>query len=331
MSIHYKDNLVSPLPNAIDDKNEAEDKIYSSAYIQAYIDYLNKELADLALEIKPSVKGVVGTKAELDNYATDTLQEKDVIYVLADETHDGYTSYYRWNGTAFDYIGSLDPYYTPEQIDNLLDARQDTLVSGTNIKTINGVDVLGAGDIIISYKLDEVYPVGSVYMSKDKAFDPNVEFGGNWEKEQPNYFLYSTTGDVEYGGEATVELTTDTIPAHTHYENPHTHSGYSNCVKYSAVSTIPSGTTYKAIPMFRDINSTNKDGAYDDFELGKANWNIERKSDTDWLVLRNTDGTINTIRTAMLGEYTGYESAGERKPHDNIPPYMEINIWHRIA
>lgn len=31
-----------------------------------------------------------------------------------------------------------------------LDAKQDDLVSGTNIKTINGASVLGSGDLVVS-------------------------------------------------------------------------------------------------------------------------------------------------------------------------------------
>ena len=40
---------------------------------------------------------------------------------------------------------------TKEKIDaSVLDAKQDSLVSGTNIKTINGESILGSGDITIS-------------------------------------------------------------------------------------------------------------------------------------------------------------------------------------
>ena len=40
---------------------------------------------------------------------------------------------------------------TKEKIDaSVLDAKQDSLVSGTNIKTINGESVLGSGDITIT-------------------------------------------------------------------------------------------------------------------------------------------------------------------------------------
>jgi len=40
--------------------------------------------------------------------------------------------------------------YDKSQTDNLLSNKQDTLVSGTNIKTINGESVLGSGNIVIS-------------------------------------------------------------------------------------------------------------------------------------------------------------------------------------
>ena len=43
----------------------------------------------------------------------------------------------------------LSSYYTQTQVNNLLSGKQATLVSGTNIKTINGVSILGSGNISI--------------------------------------------------------------------------------------------------------------------------------------------------------------------------------------
>jgi len=40
--------------------------------------------------------------------------------------------------------------YTRTEINNLLSAKQDTLISGTNIKTINGNSILGSGDLVVS-------------------------------------------------------------------------------------------------------------------------------------------------------------------------------------
>lgn len=40
--------------------------------------------------------------------------------------------------------------YTKSQVDTSLAGKQATLVSGTNIKTINSTSILGSGDIVIS-------------------------------------------------------------------------------------------------------------------------------------------------------------------------------------
>ncbi len=47
------------------------------------------------------------------------------------------------------YAGDLNNYYTKSEIDSKIGNKQDTLISGTNIKTINGNDILGEGNIEI--------------------------------------------------------------------------------------------------------------------------------------------------------------------------------------
>ena len=54
--------------------------------------------------------------------------------------------------------------YTKEQVDTLLNTKQPTLVSGTNIKTINGQSLLGSGNINI-----------------EGGEDVEGEAGGHWE------------------------------------------------------------------------------------------------------------------------------------------------------
>lgn len=53
------------------------------------------------------------------------------------------------------YLGKnkIAPATMPEKYDP--DTKQDKLVSGTNIKTINGESILGAGDIVIENKNDD--------------------------------------------------------------------------------------------------------------------------------------------------------------------------------
>lgn len=64
---------------------------------------------------------------------------------------------------------------------------------------------------------DAIYPVGSIYLAYNHT-DPATLFGGTWVRIT-NRFLWATTagGTIgQTGGEQTVALTVDQIPAHTH-------------------------------------------------------------------------------------------------------------------
>ena len=88
------------------------------------------------IEAASDVVDVVGTHAELEDYDTSKLHDKDLIKVLADETHDGAITYYRWDDTLneFSYVGAEGPYYTTAETDALLGGKQDTLIAGNNIQ-----------------------------------------------------------------------------------------------------------------------------------------------------------------------------------------------------
>lgn len=76
-------------------------------------------------EIKnnPDVVDIVDTYADLQAYDTQHLTDKDIIRVLNDETHDGYSTYYRYNkqSDAFTYIGKVDAFVFEEFTFTLLD------------------------------------------------------------------------------------------------------------------------------------------------------------------------------------------------------------------
>lgn len=100
------------------------------------------------IEAASDVVDVVGTYAELQAYDTSKLQDNDLIKVLADETHDGAISYYRWSTSteAFAYVGSEGPYYTEGQVDTLLSAKQDNLIAGSNIQIASDGKTISATD-----------------------------------------------------------------------------------------------------------------------------------------------------------------------------------------
>ena len=122
------------------------------------IDDVEQEIEDL--KNSPDVVDIVATYADLQNYDTSSLGDKDVIRVLTDETHDNESSYYRWNTTTqtWTFIGATGPYYTKDEVDDLLDEKQGTLTAGNKI-SINNDTVSLIGDSITVLSTDDYdYP-----------------------------------------------------------------------------------------------------------------------------------------------------------------------------
>lgn len=75
----------------------------------------------------PDVVDIVDTYAGLQAYDTQHLTDKDIIRVLNDSTHDGYSTYYRYNkqSDTWTYIGKVDAFVFEEFT--------FTLVNGTTV------------------------------------------------------------------------------------------------------------------------------------------------------------------------------------------------------
>ncbi len=69
-----------------------------------------------------------------------------------------------------------------------------------------------------NYILDNVYPVGSIYMSVNSTNPTNL-FGGTWEQIQGKFLfgMNSSYPAGSTGGEITHKLTANEMPAHAHY------------------------------------------------------------------------------------------------------------------
>lgn len=116
---------------------------------QAADNSLQQEIDDI--KSSPDVVDIVATYAALQAYDTSHLGDNDIIRVLADETHDGQSTYYRWNKTTstWTYIGAVGDYYTKGQVDNLLNGKQGVLTAGANVQ-ISAQNVISATDTTYS-------------------------------------------------------------------------------------------------------------------------------------------------------------------------------------
>ena len=85
--------------------------------LQSNIDAVAQDLEDF--KNSPDVVDIVPTYAALQAYDTSKLSDNDEVRVLADETRDGASSYYRWDKTnnQWIFIGVTGPYYTKSEID----------------------------------------------------------------------------------------------------------------------------------------------------------------------------------------------------------------------
>ena len=106
------------------------------------------------------LKSWTGTLAEYNALET---KSDDTIYIITDDDSEGVNV------------------YTKSEVDDLLNNKQDTLVSGTNIKTINGETILGSGNIKIEASSSGGgVSVGTVFVTpRTGTIQGAVEANGN--------------------------------------------------------------------------------------------------------------------------------------------------------
>ena len=94
------------IPTAIT-ANIPQEVLDSIAELEGDVDSLQQQIDDL--KNSPDVVDIVDTYADLQAYDTSHLGDKDIIRVLTDETHDGASSYYRWDKQTetWTYVGSI--------------------------------------------------------------------------------------------------------------------------------------------------------------------------------------------------------------------------------
>lgn len=78
-----------------------------------------------------------------------------------------------------------------------------------------------SGKIDLSSLWDQIYPVGSIYITVN-ATNPSVLFGGTWEQLKGKFLVGIDSSDTDFktsektGGEKTHILKVDEMPSHNH-------------------------------------------------------------------------------------------------------------------
>lgn len=174
--------------------------------------------------------------------------------------------------------------------------------------------------------LDVVYPIGSIYMSVNST-SPSTLFGGTWEKLE-NRFLLGAGSSYSLGatgGEASHTLIAGEIPSHNHTvslttssNGSHTHTRGSMNITGGPIWTLdngdPTGAFYLGSGANYGAGSRNTATLLVNFDASRS-WEGETSS--------------NGTHTHTVSGVTN--NTGNSQAHNNMPPYLVVNIWKRTA
>lgn len=173
----------------------------------------------------------------------------------------------------------------------------------------------------LRHVLNNVYPVGSIYISADQT-DPGTLFGGSWEQVKDRFLLAS--GDAydagSTGGSANAVVVNHTHVAqeHTHTQASHTHGtnlgdniGFATYTHNSGVERMKVAT-----------NSSSKRYTYGSKSSGSSS---ASDSGLNWSSGLSEEQPYISGATVQIND-TGVDGAGK-----NMPPYLTVYVWKRIA
>ena len=239
--------------------------------------------------------------------------------------------------------------------DSIATLANQVSVGNTEVKRIisNVAEGVEANDVVtvgqlnkkLSSALDQLnqlagqlYPVGSIYMNVNNV-DPAAIFGGTWERMPAGRMLINS-GDGfnlnEVGGEKEHKLAENELPSHQH--NLNTNISF----------TVPNaGEHYHAIGTIIDnngdfITSDGDRSMRSGFKLPESKyltgWNGSRHGNDRYQKSDNESYNLFTSINKQIGTSsvnkdinadTGF--TGKNQPHNNMPPYIVVNMWKRIS
>ena len=157
--------------------------------------------------------------------------------------------------------------------------------------------------------VDQMYPVGSVYMNALVQTDPNVLFNlGTWTRITGKFLYAADTSDtlLDTGGASTVTLTQENLPATATFTIPALE------LSINEASTAHTHTTTQTSATTGKVSGT-----------GDGDWSHSHVSG----VLVNTN-QANSAPWGSFGPYSGYRSGQETEGGWYSPNTNSINLQH---
>lgn len=168
----------------------------------------------------------------------------------------------------------------------------------------------------------QLYPVGSIYMNVNNV-EPSSIFGGSWERMPSGRMLVNSGDDFnlgQIGGEKEHRLTEDELASHSHDVNninSNTTSTAKLVGKFSS-SIRPNGDITD-VPYRNGFGIVSKENEY----RIHAKDGGDSSPGRNYVIDASHSHTVN-LNISML-------PSGKNQPHNNMPPYIVVNMWKRIG
>lgn len=245
----------------------------------------NLRVGDGSTQIKNLKDVVPPIDSALSSTSTNPVQNKVINTALASKANSSHTH---------DYLPTAGGTMT-----GAVTTKGIKLTSGTDygatLPSSPATNQLFFQTVGSNFILDNVYPVGSIYMNITST-NPGTLFGGEWE-QIPGQFLLGASSAYpagSQGGEAAHTLTANELPNHSHYLGQQ-------------------GNTSRMLPSNIATDDPSKE------------YYVTQVTSSGSTYLKPTVTWGGYLTAASLID-TPYD-----QPHNNMPPYLSVYIWKRTA
>ena len=177
------------------------------------------------------------------------------------------------------------------------------------------------------------YPVGSVFANFNPIHPAVILGGGEWEKLPEGIFLMSAGDTYEAGstgGEAEHTLTEEEMPAHDH-EGSVSISGTTG----SGGSHSHNGSTTAAGDHRHNIRANKNDGANSTTTFADGYNGLDYYIPSEYAGSHSHSVSIDSggshSHSFSASDSFTTDEAGSGQAHNNMPPYLALHMWRRIA
>lgn len=186
------------------------------------------------------------------------------------------------------------------------------------------------------------FPLGFIMCLIDDT-DPNYLYPETtWEAFDESRFLLSSSDGTlgtlgSTGGESSVQLTTNNMPSHSHGLNNHTHSVGAHSHGLNSHTHSMAHTHRAGIYQTKDENSSLHvglvSGSFNDrvFINGSSSARLTTEGSSAANTGAASGNTANSTAFNTGGNSNNTTSTGGGVAHNNMPPYLVVAMWKRVA